>query len=178
MGKPRLEFAGAFYHVTNRGNARETIFQDDYDYAAFLRELSKVVPRYGWLVHGFCLIPNHYHLLVETPEPNLGRGMLRLNGAYARGHNVRHERVGHVFQGPYDAKLVETDEHLLEVCRYIARNPCRAGLCDDPADWPWSSYRPLVGLERAPPYLHTRRVLGLFGTQKEFRSFVSAAAET
>jgi putative transposase len=131
MGKPRLEFAGAFYHVTNRGNARETIFQDDYDYAAFLRELSKVVPRYGWLVHGFCLIPNHYHLLVETPEPNLGRGMLRLNGAYARGHNVRHERVGHVFQGPYDAKLVETDEHLLGVCRYVARNPCRAGLCDD-----------------------------------------------
>ncbi len=172
---PRLEYAGAMYHVTARGNARQTIFHDGYDYAAFLRELSKVVPRFGWLCHGYCLMPNHYHLLVETPDPNLGRGMLRVNGSYARKHNHRHARVGHVFQGPYDAKLVETDEHLLELCRYVALNPVRAGLCADPADWPWSSFRALVGLECAPPYLHVHRVRGIFDRPGELRDFAIAA---
>jgi len=124
-----------------------------------------------WLL---CVLPNHYHLLVETPEPNLGRGMLRLNGAYARGHNYRHERVGHVFQGPYEAKLVESDEHLLELCRYLALNPVRAGLCDQPEEWQWSSYRALIGLALCPPYLHARRVRGLFPAPGEFRDFVTA----
>src|SRR5438270_259648 len=123
--KPRLEYGGAVYHVTNRGNNRAVIYRDDDDYAGFLRELSKVVLRFGWICHCYCLMPNHFHLLVETPDPNLGRGMLRLNGAYARRYNWRHERVGHVFQGPYEAKVVETDEHLLEL--WVHRPQSRSG---------------------------------------------------
>jgi putative transposase len=116
----RQNVAGGIYHITARGNAQEAIFLDELDYVALLRLLSETVERYSWRCHSYCLLPNHYHLLLETPEPNLSRGMLLLNGSYARRFNGRHERVGHVFQGPYRAEVVQRDEHLLEVCRYIA----------------------------------------------------------
>jgi putative transposase len=170
----RQNVAGGIYHVTARGNAREDIFRDEFDYVAFLRGLSATVERYRWRCHAYCLVPNHYHLLIETPEPNLSRGMLWLNGSYARRFNGRHERVGHVFQGPYRAELLEREEHLLEVCRYIALNPVRAGLCDDPASWPWSSYRATAGLERHPPYLCVDWVRSLFGSARGFSEFVQA----
>jgi REP-associated tyrosine transposase len=168
----RQNVAGGIYHVTARGNARQAIFLDELDYVALLRQLSETVVRFAWRCHSFCLIPNHYHLLLETPEPNLSRGMLLLNGAYARRFNGRHERAGHVFQGPYRARLVARDEHLLELCRYIALNPVRAGLCDDPAAWAWSSYRAIAGLERRPPYLCVDWVHSLFGSARAFRAFV------
>jgi putative transposase len=170
----RQNVAGGIYHVTARGNAQEAIFLDELDYVALLRLLSETVERYSWRCHSYCLLPNHYHLLLETPEPNLSRGMLLLNGSYARRFNGRHERVGHVFQGPYRAELVRRDEHLLEVCRYIALNPVRAGLCDDPASWPWSSFRATAGLERHPPYLCVDWVRGLFGSARAFSDFVRA----
>jgi putative transposase len=165
---PRLEVAGGFFHVTARGNARATIFHDEIDYAALLKRLSTTVPRFGWRCHGFCLMPNHYHLL--------GAGMLVLNGAYARRFNGRYDRVGHVFQGPYGAEPVERDEHLLEVCRYIVLNPVRADLCANVRDWRWSSFRATAGLERPPPYLSVGLVRELFGSAAGFAAFVDEMA--
>ncbi len=123
----RIEFPGAVYHLTSRGNARNNIYLDDYDRQRFLKILANVIDRYNWLCHAFCLMDNHYHLLIETPDPNLSMGMRQLNGVYTQGFNRIHNRVGHVFQGRYKAILVEKDEHLLELCRYIVLNPLRAG---------------------------------------------------
>jgi len=162
------------YHAYSRGNRRATIFFDDADYATFLRHFESVVERFEWMCHGFCLMPNHYHLLLETPEPNLARGMHVLNLAYARHLNWRYARSGHVFQGPYRSSLVRREPHLIELCRYIALNPVRAGLVAHPADWRWTSYRATAGLEPAPPYLTTARVLGFFPSVDAFRAFVVA----
>ncbi|MDX6474012.1 MAG: REP-associated tyrosine transposase [Gaiellaceae bacterium] len=175
MGKvARPQIAGGLYHVYSRGNGRAAIFLDDADYATFLRLLEDVVERFEWLCHGFCLMPNHYHLLLETPEPNLARGMQVLNLAYARSFNWRYARPGHVFQGPYRSPLVRREAHLVELCRYIVLNPVRAGLVAHPAGWRWTSYRATAGLEPPPAYLSTERVLGFFGDVTAFRSFVLA----
>jgi REP element-mobilizing transposase RayT len=178
--KHRIEVAGGVYHVTSRGNDRQPIFLDDLDYATLLQWLSKTVERFEWHCHGFCLMPNHLHVLLETPDPNLALGMQVLLGTYARRFNWHHRRVGHVFQGPYHSTLVEREAHLVELSRYLALNPVRAGLAADPADWPWSSYRATAGLERVPPYLQVDCLRGLFGSARssgadEFRHFVAAA---
>ncbi len=129
MARPlRIESPGAVYHLTSRGNARNSIYLDDNDRQRFLAILGNVVDRYNWLCHAFCLMDNHYHLLIETLDPNLSLGMRQLNGVYTQGFNRAHNRVGHVFQGRYKAILVEKDEHLLELCRYIVLNPMRAGV--------------------------------------------------
>ncbi|MCS6318519.1 MAG: transposase, partial [Nitrospira sp.] len=117
MARPlRIEVPGAVYHVTSRGNARQDIVADDGDRAQWLTVLAHVVDRYGWRGHAYCLMDNHYHLLVETPQPNLSLGMRQLNGRYTQDYNRRHERVGHLFQGRFKAILVEKDAHLLELC--------------------------------------------------------------
>ena len=172
----RIEVADGMYHVTARGNAQEEIFLDGQDYRTFCGVLSKTVERYRWRCHGYCLLPNHYHLLLETPEPNLGRGMLVVNGTYARRFNWRYERYGHVFQGPYGAVVLEDDEHLLEVCRYIALNPVRAGLVANPGGWPWSSYGALAGLAEIPTFLRVGLAHRLLGGAAGYRDFVAAAA--
>ena len=164
---------GGVYHVTARGNARAAIFRDEQDYRVLCNVLSKTVEGHGWLCHSYCLLPNHYHLLLETPEPNLSRGMAVLNGSYARRFNWRYSRVGHVFQGPYGAVLLRDDAHLLEVCRYIALNPVRAGLAGSPADWPWSSYRPLAGLVATPTFLEVDLVHRLLGGPSGYRDVVA-----
>src|SRR4030042_5793823 len=129
MARPlRIEFPGAVYHVTSRGNARQTIFIDDEDRGGFLDLLSIVVERFNWICHAYCLMGNHYHLLIETPDGNLSKGMRELNGIYTQHFNRRHGRVGHVFQGRFKAILVEKDSYLLELCRYIVLNPVRAGI--------------------------------------------------
>jgi REP element-mobilizing transposase RayT len=176
----RIEVAGGFHHVYSRGNQRDPIFLDELDYVAFLRRLAKVIAKFGWLCHSFCLMPNHFHLLIETPEPNRGAGMQVLNLSYARWFNWRHRRVGHVFQGPYGLTHVLHDAHLMELCRYIAMNPVRAFLVADPADWPWSSYRATGGLEPAPAYLTVDRIQAYFAQPgrsgaEEFRDFVAVA---
>jgi putative transposase len=159
---------GGIYHVTSRGNDRDTIFRDEFDYLDFVRGLTKVVGLYTWRCHSFCLLPNHYHLLVETPDPNLADGMHLLNGRYARRFNSRHGRFGHLFQGPYRAELVERDEHLLEVCRYIALNPVRAGLVSDPSAWHWGSYG------RTHSFVELETTRRLFDNELGFREFVEA----
>ena len=124
-------------HVTLRGNGKQTIFLDDVDYSTFPRMLMAVKAQFAWLIHTYCLMPNHYHLVVETEQP-LSKAMHVLNGRYARRFNKRHGRTGHLFEGPYDAKPVDSDEYFTECLRYVADNPVRAGLCGIAADWPWS----------------------------------------
>ncbi len=129
MARPlRLSYPGALYHVTARGNARQAIYTDDADRQIFLSVLEDVVARYHWLCHAYCLMDNHYHLLLETPEENLSAGMRQVNGVYTQRFNRRHGRVGHVFQGLVKAILVEPDRYLLELCRYVVLNPMRAGI--------------------------------------------------
>ena len=180
MARPlRLEYSGALYHVTSRGNAKADIFLDDADRRIFLRTLGSTIARYGWVLHAFCLMGNHYHLLLQTPQPNLSRGMRQVNGVYTQCFNRRHEHVGHVFQGRFGGVLVERESYLLELARYVPLNPVRAGFVSSAGQWPWSSYRATAGLEAPPPWLTTRAVLEHFAPDpvraaERFREFVHA----
>jgi REP element-mobilizing transposase RayT len=163
MARPlRLEFPGAVYHITARGNERRNIFVDDEDRRCFLDRLGREIEQHGWLCHAYCLMSNHYHLLLETPQPNLARGMRRLNGSYTQAFNRRHKRVGHLFQGRYKGILVDRDSYLLELSRYVVLNPVRARMVADPAQYEWSSYRATADMHPPPPWLHTKDVLGYF----------------
>jgi putative transposase len=158
---PRQETSEFPLHVTARGNARQAIFVDDADREHYLRALGQVVRRERWRCLAFCLMPNHVHLLVETPEANLGVGMHRLQGGYAQAFNRRHNRVGHLFQGPYGASMVKDEGHLWMTVAYIARNPVTAGLCDDPRKWRWSSHG-VAHRGRIPFWLDHGRLLEHF----------------
>ena len=136
----RVQVAGGTYHVTSRGNRRQSIYIDDDDRQWFLAKQGRVVAWCGWRLHAYCLMTNHFHLLIETPKPNLSRGMQRLKCEYAAYFNERHSLDGHLFQQRFGSRLIETEEHYLEVLRYIAMNPVRAELCNHPSKWPWSSF--------------------------------------
>lgn len=167
MARPlRLEFRGALYHVTSRGDGREAIYHDDADRNLCLEVLEGTIRRFHWRVHAWCLMGNHYHLLVETPDGNLAQGMRHFNGVYTQRFNRRHGRVGHVFQGRYKAILVQKDSYLLELARYIVLNPLRAHMVRSAKDWPWSSYRATAGLTEAPDWLETDWILSTFGQRK------------
>lgn len=179
MARPlRLEYRGAVYHVTSRGNARRDIVHDDRDRMLFLGRLAHVIDRFNWRCHAYCLMDNHYHLLIETPQPNLSQGMRQLNGTYTQAINRRHRRGGHLFQGRFTAILVEKEAHLLELCRYVVLNPVRAKLVTHPRLWAWSSYRETAGERPRPTWLETDWILGQFGrtqrdAQRRYREFVS-----
>ncbi len=160
----RVEFAGALYHVTARANLGRELFPGDFDRVAILALIGRATNRFRWRCLAYCLMDNHYHLALQTTEANLGRGMHHLNGSYAQRLNRRHEGYGHAFQDRYGAELIERDEHLVELTRYIALNPVRAGRCREPEAWPWSSYRATLGLDSPPPWLSANRLLDLFGT--------------
>ncbi len=173
----RLEFEGALYHVTARGNGRHAIYKDDRDRIRFLELLARESTQQHWRCYAYCLMDNHYHLLLETPEPNLSRGMRRLNGVYTQTMNRRHHRVGHLLQGRFKSILVDKESYLLELCRYIVLNPVRAKAVAKPEEWPWSSYAATAGRRRAPDWLAVPEVLGLFGkservAQLAYRQFV------
>jgi putative transposase len=173
MARPlRIEFAGALYHVTARGNARRSIFFDDDDRRSYLGILGDVVGQYRWACHAYCLMPNHYHLVIQTPQPNLSRGMRQLNGIYSQRFNRRHDRVGHLFQGRYKGILVEREGHLFELARYVVLNPVRAGIVPDPEEYRWSSLRPTLGLVRAPRWLAAVPLVAHFGSRRRYREFV------
>jgi len=158
MARPlRLEFAGALYHVTARGNERRAIFLGnlDTDRTVFLDALAQTAERFNWVCHAYCLMTNHYHLLIETPDANLSKGMRQLNGVYTQHVNRSHRRVGHLFQGRYKGILVEKEAYLLGLARYVVLNPVRAGVVAAPEDWGWSSYRATAGFEVARPFLAT-----------------------
>jgi putative transposase len=179
MARPlRICIPGGVYHVIARGNERAPIYRDDADRFAFLRMLDRVVDRFSWLCHAYCLMGNHYHLVVETPRPNLPTGMQQLNGPYACWFNERHDRCGHVFQARYRSILVQKDSHLLSLCRYVVLNPVRAGLCPGPESYHWSSYRATAGDARAEAFLTTDWILGCLAgskstAQARYRAFVA-----
>ena len=154
MARPlRIEFPGAIYHVMSRGKARQTVFRDDGDYQRLSKGLETVVGRLGWDLLCFVLMPNHFHLLVRTPRPNLARGMQHLTSGYANWCSRRHRRPGHTFQGRFKSELIEDESYFWTVSRYIHLNPVRGKrpLADHPRDWPWSSY---------PGYDRRRRRVG------------------
>lgn len=168
MGRnPRLQIAGGFYHVTTRGNRHQPIYLTDLDCELWCHLLTSCLRRFEWRCHSLCLIPNHYHFLLETPEANLSRGMERLNGVYAKWFNHAHGFEGHLFERRFRSVTIESEPHLLEVARYIALNPVRAGLCSHPGDWKWSSYGALVGSDPIPEYLSCGWLLSQFGKDKE-----------
>lgn len=178
MARPlRIEFAGALYHITSRGDRREAIFDDDEDRERFLSVLAEVVERYNWVCHAFCLMTNHYHLVIETVEGNLSQGMRHLNGVYTQASNRRHSRTGHLFQGRFKGILVDKDAYLLELTRYVVLNSVRAGMVASPEQWPWSSYPAMIGEIPAPRWLSVGGLLLQFGTvrsraRRHYRKFV------
>ena len=178
MARPlRIEFPGALYHVTSRGNAQGNIYSDDKDRSAYLLLLNKVCQRYDWYCHAYCLMDNHYHLLIETGDANLSKGMKYLNGSYTQYFNQTHRRVGHLYQGRIKSILVQKESYLLELARYIVLNPVRARMVRSAKDWKWSSYRSTAGLTTPDTYLTTDWLLSLFSKNKQvshekYREFV------
>lgn len=179
MARPlRIEYSGAVYHITSRGNEKKPVFKSDQVRNNFLNTLQHVNKRYHWLCHAYCLMDNHYHLLIETPDGNLAISMRQLNGVYTQLFNKLHERTGHLFQGRYKSILIQKDSHLVEVCRYVVLNPVRAKIVEAPGAWQWSSYQATAGRKTAHPCLTIGWVLGQFSgkrakAEKEYRQFVS-----
>jgi REP element-mobilizing transposase RayT len=173
----RIEFTGALYHLTSRGDRREAIYEDDEDRKRFLDTVAEVAERYNWVCHAYCLMTNHYHLVAETVEGNLSQGMRHLNGVYTQASNRRHGRTGHLFQGRFKGIIVDRDAYLLELTRYVVLNPVRAGIVDAPHEWPWSSYQAMIGTAPTPNWLAVDGVLSQFGSSREearqrYRAFV------
>lgn len=184
MSRPiRIEFPDALYHVTARGDRREDIFEDDQDRLMFLATLEKVIAQFNWICHAWCLMDNHYHLLIQTPDGNLSKGMRQLNGIYTQANNRRHQRVGHLFQGRFKAILVDSDAYLLEVSRYVVLNPVRAGMVRKAEDWAWSSFRATSGLEASASWLAVDGILAQFAqrrclAQQRYVQFVAEGINT
>ena len=167
MARPlRLELAGALYHVTSRGDGREDIYLSDDDRQAWLEILAQVCERFNWVCHAYCQMSNHYHLVIETPDANLSKGMRQLNGVYTQRFNRSHQRTGHVFQGRFKAILVEKDSYLLELARYVVLNPLRARMIRRLNQWAWSSYPATCGQVAKPDWLQTDFILSQFSAQR------------
>lgn len=179
MARPlRIEYPGAFYHVTSRGNEQKDIFKTQLDRKKFLSYLESSVMRYGAVIHVWCLMSNHYHLLMETPSGNLSQIMRHINGAYTTYFNIKRKRAGHLFQGRYKSILVEADSYAVELSRYIHLNPVRAGMAANLEGYQWSSYRSYIGLSEVPDWQKTDFIFGYFGggtsegTKQKYRRFV------
>jgi REP-associated tyrosine transposase len=166
MQRPRslIIGAGATYHVGTRGVRRSPIFYDDFDRAWFFEDLTKIVRDLGWRCHAYCLMTNHYHLLVRTPEPDLSVGMWRLNQRHALRINRRHGFGGHVFEGRFFAELIEDDPYFVGVARYIDQNPVRAGICKSPEAWPWSGCAATLGLRRRLSFFDPSDLLAYYSS--------------
>jgi REP element-mobilizing transposase RayT len=182
MARPlRITFPDAFYHVTSRGNEQKAVFKSKRDRKKFLEYLESATERYNAVIHAFCLMDNHYHLLLETPSANLPQIMRHINGAYTTYFNIKRGRSGHLFQGRYKAILVDKDTYAKELSRYIHLNPVRAHMAKIPGDYPWTSYTAFIGESEAPDWLHRDFILAYFGketttAQKRYREFVLALA--
>ena len=180
MARPlRIEFPGAYYHVTSRGNERKNIFKDKHDKKQFVSYLKSAHLRYKAAIHVYCLMGNHYHLLIETPRGNLSKIMRHINGAYTTYFNIRHRRPGHLFQGRYKAILVDADAYAGELSSYIHLNPFRAGIVDVPEKFGWSSYAYYVDKKKKPDWLTIDFILGYFegngmSPHKRYKEFVNA----
>lgn len=177
MARPlRVEYPGALYHVISRGDDRVDVFQNNNDRFAFLKWLEDTIKKHNIICHAYCLMDNHYHLLIETPDANLSCAMRDLNGHYTQWFNAIHDRVGHLFQGRYKAFLIEKEQYLLEVARYIVLNPVRARFVDSPRRWRWSSYCATAGISSKPKWLEIDWLLSVFSkkgqSHGQYRKFV------
>ncbi len=178
MTRPlRLQYEGAVYHITSRGNGRQKIYFNDADRKKFLLVLAETLSRYSWNCHAYCLMSNHYHLLIETREASLSQGMRHLNGVYTQSFNHEHSRVGHLFQGRYKAIHVEKGAHSLELCRYVVLNPVRAKMVERPEQYRWSSYRGTLKPQHRLGWMDGKWILEQFGNNrresvKRYKEFV------
>jgi putative transposase len=175
----RITFPGAFYHVTSRGNERKAVFKSKRDREKFLEYLESATQRYDGLIHSYCMMDNHYHLLLQMPSGNLPQIMRHINGAYTTYFNVKRDRSGHLFQGRYKAILVDIDEYAKELSRYIHLNPVRAKIVETPEEYEWSSYPAYTGKQKPAKWLYRDFILGYFGQklstgQKGYQEFVNA----
>ena len=180
MGRPlRIEYPGAFYHVTSRGNEQRDIYKSEADRERFLTYLESAAERYGAVFHAYCLMSNHYHLMIETPEGNLSRIMKHINNSYTNYFNIKRKRAGHLLQGRYKAILIEADAYAAELSRYIHLNPVRANMASSAEEYKWSSYR-FYSEGTGPSWLSTGFVLGYFGNEpdeqrRNYRTYVMEA---
>lgn len=172
----RIEFPGAFYHVMSRGNEKKAIYRNRRDRLKFLGYLESASTRYGAIIHSYCLMDNHYHLMIETPDGNLAQIMRHINGAYTAYFNAKHSRIGHLFQGRYRSILVDVDEYCLTLSRYIHMNPVKEGLSENPAEYEWSSYRYFLNEQMSAKWLKTDFLLALLGggsgVRKQYQRYV------
>jgi putative transposase len=178
---PRIQAPGLRYHVTSRGCAKRAIYLSDFDRLAFESILADVIERFEWTCESFTLMTTHYHLQLQTRHANLAAGMQRLNSRFGAYFNHRHDSEGHLFFRRYHSEVITTEAHHLEVCRYIALNPVRAGLCGRPAAWPWSTYGETIGRRFPRPYVSSEVLLRIFGEDRSlararYQSFVERAA--
>lgn len=179
MARPlRVEYPGAIYHVIARGNAYQDIFLDNTDRHNFLDWIKNTIETHNLICHAYCLMNNHYHLLIETPDANLSKAMRDLNGNFSQWSRNRHKSIGHLFQGRYKAFVIEKESYLLEVARYIVLNPVRAGFVDRPNAWKWSSYSAMTTKSKRPDWLHVDWILGNFSdyrksAEQQYRKFIS-----
>lgn len=159
----RIEYPGALYHVITRGNCSGEVYHEDDDRYRFLEILNDTVKKFKPICHSYCMMTNHYHMLLETPDGNLSSCIHRLNSVYANYFNRKYDRIGHLFQGRFKAIVVQKESYLLELCRYIVLNPVRAHMVDEPGDYKWSSYRYTVSLRGDPiPFLSSDWILAQF----------------
>lgn len=178
MARPlRINYPGAFYHVTSRGNERKAVFKSKRDREKFLEYLETATLKYNAVVHVYCLMDNHYHIFLETPSGNLPQIMRHINGAYTAYFNAKRSRSGHLFQGRYKAILVDADEYAKELSRYIHLNPVRADMVERPEEYTWSSLRDYIGARKPPEWLHRDFILGYFGNnfsvaEKGYKKFI------
>jgi len=179
MSRPvRIEFPGAVYHITSKGAGGRTTFTSDADRKLFLNALAMVVERFGWLVHSYVLMNDHYHLAAETPDANLSKGMRQLNGVYTQSFNRAHDQIGPLFQGRFKSIVIEKQSYLLEVCRYVVSNPTRMKRARPADKYRWSSCRATAGDVSAPEWLYSEWILSNFGSnpvtsQKKYRQYIS-----
>ncbi len=174
MPRPiRIEYEDAYYHVMNRGRGHKIIFHTDVYYKSFLETLSEASERFGMIVHGYCLMRNHYHLLLQTPNANLGRIMRHINGIYTQRYNRIKHTDGPLFRGRYKAVLVEEDAYLLQLSRYIHRNPAetKQPMVKKLEQYPWSSYPAYINKAKAPTFLHRDILYGMLGQRQKYQGY-------
>lgn len=179
MAKARILAPGAYYHVGSRGSSRFPIAWDDIDREAWVSLLGRVTVKYGWRVLAFCLMMNHFHVVLRDLECTLSAGMRELNGVYARRTNARRDRDAHLFRNRFWSRTIETDAYLRGGLRYVDRNPVEEGLCERPSDWRWGSHAFVIGIRPAPMWLAVEDVLVMFGRDRRtairrYREFVEA----
>ncbi|MGI9558744.1 MAG: transposase [Thermodesulfobacteriota bacterium] len=174
MARPlRIEFPGACYFVTSRGNASERVFLDSDDGKLWMDTFESVCSRFGWICYAYCLMDNHYHIVVETPRPNLSAGMRQLNGVFTQAFNRRHKRGGHVFMGRFKSIVFQKEKYLKPLIKHVVLNPVRKGIITAPSQWKWSSCRASCGGDESVAFIDTKAVAGIFGGVDGFKSFVS-----